>query len=229
MRKWLTDFFYFPKGDRVAIVLLLCLIMVSGSLFIYLNHFTFTDAVYQAEDDTVQREFVQFENELQDREPINYEEVQEQDEKPTTKPKSAKINKQKLDEGQTIDINGASAATLIRIPGIGETFAERIIDYRNSLGGFCSLEQLYEIKGITVKKFSGILPYIILTRKPKPIRINKASETQLASHPYLNDKQVQTIIALRQANKIKTIWALSDNENFTPKDIERLSAYLSFE
>lgn len=227
MWQWKKDFFYFSKGDRIAIILLLNLIIVSGGIFIYMNKFTFTDSVYRDQNDGLQKDFVQFENNLEEITPIQEEIVDEN--KSATRTKPSKANKQKLELGQTIDINAASVVTLTRIPGIGNTFAERIIEYRNSLGGFVSLEQLYEIKGITINKFSKMLPYLIMQKKHKLIRINKAPTEQLINHPYLDEKQIQTIVELRKVNKIKDISSLSDNENFSSRDIERLSPYLSFD
>lgn len=227
MWQWKKEFFYFSKGDRIAIILLLNLMVIGGGIFIYMNKFTFTDSVYHGQDEEVQKDFVQFENDLRETAPIE-EEIVEED-KSSTPTKSTKINKQKLELGQTIDINSASTITLTRIPGIGTTFAERIIQYRNSLGGFTTLEQLYEIKGITVNKFSKVLPYLVMQKKHKQIRINKISLEQLANHPYLEEKQVQTIDGLRNAAKIDDISALSNNENFSSRDIERLSPYLRFD
>lgn len=228
MWKWKKDFFYFSKGDRIAIILLLNLIVVSGGIFIYMNKFTFIDSIYRDQNEDIQKDFVQFSNNLEVIEPLK-EELADNNESPETTHKPQKENKQKLELGQTIDINSASLITLTRIPGIGNTFAERIIEYRNSLGGFASLEQLYEIKGITVNKFSKVLPYIIMEKKQKLIRINKASTDQLTSHPYFDEKQIRAIVELRKDSKIKDISNLSDNENFSSRDIERLTPYISFD
>ena len=228
MWKWKNSFLYFSKGDKIAIVLLLNLIVVSGGIFIYMNNISFSDNVYHDQNEEMQKDFVQFQNKLEYREPL--QENITDSEKPSNNSKtSTKANTQKLELGQTIDINSASAATLTRMPGIGDVFAERIIEYRNSLGGFASLEQLYEIKGITINKFSKILPYLVLQKKHKLIRINKVSTDQLINHPYFEEKQIKALVELRINKKINDISVLSDNENFGSRDIDRLSPYLSFD
>ena len=228
MWKWKNSFLYFSKGDKIAIVLLLNLIVVSGGIFIYMNNISFSDNVYHDQNEEIQKDFVQFQNKLEYREPL--QENITDSEKPSNNSKtSTKANTQKLELGQTIDINSASASILTRIPGIGDVFAERIIEYRNSLGGFASLEQLYEIKGITVNKFSKILPYLVLQKKHKLIRINKVSTDQLINHPYFEEKQIKALVELRINKKINDISVLSDNENFGSRDIDRLSPYLSFD
>ena len=57
-------------------------------------------------------------------------------------------------------INNASKEELIMIPGIGETLALRIIEYRNNTGSFHNIEELLNVKGIGESKFNKIKEYI---------------------------------------------------------------------
>ena len=56
-------------------------------------------------------------------------------------------------EGERINVNTAGYYDLMRLPGIGETRARAILDWR---------EQLLEIRGIGEKILEGLLPYIEL-------------------------------------------------------------------
>ncbi len=45
-------------------------------------------------------------------------------------------------------LNTADEKTLETLPGVGPAMAKRIVDYRKEKGGFSSIEQLKEVKGI---------------------------------------------------------------------------------
>ena len=53
-----------------------------------------------------------------------------------------------LIEGERININTASAAELERLPGIGATRAQAIIDCRQERGAFSSVDELMRVDGI---------------------------------------------------------------------------------
>jgi len=57
---------------------------------------------------------------------------------------------------EEIDINRSSLSQLTRLPGIGPTLAQRIINYRKEKGGFRTLLELQEVPGIGEKKFQQI-------------------------------------------------------------------------
>jgi len=66
---------------------------------------------------------------------------------------------EETDEGyeeSKIDINSATKAELMKLPGIGETLAGRILAYRNDVGPFRSASDLKKVKGINSKKFEQI-------------------------------------------------------------------------
>lgn len=61
-----------------------------------------------------------------------------------------------------IDVNEATEEQLLFIPQVGSVTAQRIVQYREILGGYTSLEQLMEIKGISEKAYENISAYLII-------------------------------------------------------------------
>lgn len=62
----------------------------------------------------------------------------------------------------TISINSAGLSELDTLPGIGPVKARAIVDYRNRIGGFRTLEELKGVRGIGDKTFQKLLPLIRL-------------------------------------------------------------------
>lgn len=55
-----------------------------------------------------------------------------------------------------IGINTAGKTDLAALPGIGETLAGRILDYREQIGGFTKVKQLLNVYGLGEKKLSAV-------------------------------------------------------------------------
>ena len=141
--------------------------------------------------------------------------------------KESKVKAFKYPEGTLVDVNVADTTELKKIPGIGSGIAKAIVVYRNRLGGFYSLEQLAEIEYITpslMKWFKLGEPLV------RPLKINEVGLETLRAHPYLNFYQARIIVEhRRKKGSIKSLSQLSLYEEFTEKDLERLSAYFKFD
>ena len=65
-----------------------------------------------------------------------------------------------LADGERIDLNTADASELTLLPGIGETLAQRIVDYRAAQGGFSDPRKLLNVTGIGEATLERLLEYV---------------------------------------------------------------------
>lgn len=133
----------------------------------------------------------------------------------------------KYKEGTIVDLNKVDTSILKRIPGIGSTLARMIVVYRQRLGGFYDVSQLQEVPhvGVELNKWFVVTPAAL-----HKIQVNSASLDKLRSHPYMDFYKAKAIMEYRRKRgKIKGLSQLSMFEEFTEKDLKRLSPYLTFE
>ena len=133
-------------------------------------------------------------------------------------------------ELHSIDINKVNSDELLELRGIGRTFADRIINQREKLGGFASLEQIKEVYGIADSTYSAIEPYLkISTAIFRKISINKQHILDL-NHPYLTRKQAQVIVRYRMNHgDFKNVEDLKKTGLLSKETIENLKPYLVFD
>ncbi len=134
---------------------------------------------------------------------------------------------EKLAEGTTLSLNEADTTQLKKIPGIGSYYAQKIVKYRERLGGFVSVSQINEVEGLP----PGISRWFQLSGENhvKQLVINKATFKELVRHPYLSYEQTQAIINhIRQYGPIRSWQDLRLYKEFTEDDFHRLTPYIRF-
>ncbi|MBN1986026.1 MAG: helix-hairpin-helix domain-containing protein [Prolixibacteraceae bacterium] len=100
-----------------------------------------------------------------------------------------------------IELNSADSSELVKLNGVGPVFASRIVKFRDLLGGFYSGEQLLEVYNFPEETYNSVASHVTVdTSGINKIRINFAGYSDLIRHPYLNKKQVQSIINYRTRN-----------------------------
>ncbi len=138
---------------------------------------------------------------------------------------SSPVNKNNV----PLNINKADTHLISELFGTENLLSERIIKYRNLLGGFTDKNQLDEIYGFKSKQYNLIINNVFIdTTLIRRININKADEQTLDKHPYLNKYYAKAIIKYRNfTGEIKSINELSVN-NILPENIFfRIRPYLS--
>jgi competence ComEA-like helix-hairpin-helix protein len=127
------------------------------------------------------------------------------------------------------DINTADTTAFISLPGIGSKLATRIINFREKLGGFYSIDQVKETYGLPDSTFQKIKPYLQANSNAiKKININKATADELKTHPYIKYNIANPIIAYRkQHGPFEKIEDIKKVMVVTDEMYEKISPYLT--
>ena len=239
------DFLYYQKSEKLAVILLLILIVLTLILNLIFSQRNSREINF-TQNDSLVKAFEEFQKNLRLQESTadpDHEVVvlpkKEEGNGHSNSPSRSEENgpdrdlpfpkTAKLAAGETIFLNTADTAEWKKIPGIGNTFAARIVKYRNLLGGFVSVEQLREVYGIDNELFSRISLYIQADENFEKLQINKLEFRELLRHPYLNYKQVRAIVYLRKKKgNVASIHELAMLDEFTSEDIFRIEPYLEF-
>jgi DNA uptake protein ComE-like DNA-binding protein len=128
------------------------------------------------------------------------------------------------------DLNRCDSADLEKLPWIGPVLSARIIKYRELLGGFCSIDQLKEVYGLSDSTFNFISGRVTADSNDiKQIEINKAKFAELIKHPYFELFDVKALLKYRAIRgNIDSIPELVENKILTPGKAARIRPYIRF-
>ncbi|MDH6356934.1 helix-hairpin-helix domain-containing protein [Parabacteroides sp. PF5-9] len=233
------DFLYFSSGERRALTLLAILIVIAWLLLILTDkqkERTTSSEIIVADTLLVRQ------NDSLTLEPDSSTastqsvlkkvgEVVLRKEMVSPRKKATYPRVEKYPDGTLVELNSADTTMLKKVPGIGSSFSNRIVKYRQLLGGFYTVSQLGEVYGIDEDRYKALEKWF--TVNPQSIRkrsINSMTPDSLYRHPYINARQAKAILNLRRQKGKLTGW---DNlhllEEFTESDLTRIKPYLSFE
>ncbi|WP_163717471.1 helix-hairpin-helix domain-containing protein [Mangrovibacterium lignilyticum] len=118
-----------------------------------------------------------------------------------TSARTTEIKKEPTINKFVIELNNATVEELEQLRGIGPVLSKRIVSYRNLIGGYVSVDQLFEVYGLK--------PEVVQENKTKlkvdtagirKLDLNFMTAKELAAHPYINFKDAQRIVDFRSKN-----------------------------
>ncbi len=132
----------------------------------------------------------------------------------------------KIQTFERISLNAADTGVLKKVPNIGSYFARQIVNYRNRLGGFYSLQQLLEIEDFPEES----LKYMSIPDGDiKKINLNQLTLNQLKRHPYINFYMAREIVDYRRLKgPLHSLNDLCLLKDFSADVIKRLEPYVEF-
>lgn len=136
---------------------------------------------------------------------------------------------QSKSKNEVFDLNNASLDQLKSIYGIGDFYANKIIELRQKLNGFAAYQELSVISGLTPEVLENIKKSTIIAspRVISAININTATKADLVKVPYIDYEIAFKIIEYRTLNeKISNIDELLKINTFPTYKFEIIKLYL---
>jgi DNA uptake protein ComE-like DNA-binding protein len=143
-------------------------------------------------------------------------------------PNTAFAKKEKI---VILDINQATQEDLIKIYGIGEAISIRILKFKESLGGFVSMEQMNDVWGLSPEVIENLNTHFKISATPtvKKIDINNASIKELSLFPYFKYPVSRNIVTFRSMNgDIKNTEDLTKIKGLSSEKAKIIALYLNF-
>jgi competence protein ComEA len=159
-----------------------------------------------------------------------------------------------LERGARIDLNRADHAQLLQLPGLGETLAKRIEDYRRDHGGFRSVDELRRVSGIGPTLLERLRPLVDVeppaveeatSEEPhsevaapaagegkkessgRRVDVNSAGAAELRTLPGVGPKMAQAILEARAVRPFRSVDDLRRVHGIGPKTLERLRPHVT--
>jgi DNA uptake protein ComE-like DNA-binding protein len=136
----------------------------------------------------------------------------------------------KVEKKISLDINLASQEDLIKVYGIGEGLSKRILEQKEKLGAFVSMEQMNDIWGLSPEVIENLNKnfYVKNTSSIKKININSASIKELSQFPFFRYNLAKEIVTYRTMNGDLKIEDLTKIKGFPVEKIKIIALYLEF-
>ncbi len=150
------------------------------------------------------------------------------DDKKSITPSFANTSVPKPVYSEIIDVNTADTTAFIALPGIGSKLANRIVNFRERLGGFFTVDQVGETYALPDSAFLRIRRLLKITGTPvMKIDVNTADANTLKQHPYIRWNLANAIVQYRrQHGAFKSLDDLQQIAMVTPEIFQKISHYL---
>ena len=128
-----------------------------------------------------------------------------------------------------VDINTADTSAFVDLPGIGNKLASRIVNFREKLGGFYSIDQIGETYGLPDSTFQKIKPFLKLeTNLVKRFNVNTATKDEMKTHPYIKWNLANAIVEYRnQHGNFSSLEDIKKISLITAEAFDKVKFYLT--
>ncbi len=159
---------------------------------------------------------------------IPYVNIEKPDSAATLKPCVNKTQDKEKEPIHNIPVNKASFAELMQIQELSPRLAGRIINYRDLLGGYYSLDQMDEVYGMTDSMKIILQDFLVIDQDNiLKISLRESDFATMLRHPYLEKLHVKKFFDLKDfyGDSI-SLKHIRNNRIFPDSILKRIEPYL---
>lgn len=148
-----------------------------------------------------------------------------------TKGRTGNVREKKSAPQMKFNINLADTNQLMILKGIGSILSNRIIKYRDLLGGYSNIDQLNDVYGLKGKALELIKSVVFVDSLfiPEKIEINFSGWEEMVRHPYINSQLANDILNLRSdEGYLKNIDQLREIHYMNDSILRCIEPYVKF-
>ncbi|MCL2246175.1 MAG: helix-hairpin-helix domain-containing protein [Lentimicrobiaceae bacterium] len=129
-----------------------------------------------------------------------------------------------------LELNVCDSSDIVVVPQFGSKRAQKLVEYRDKLGGFYAFEQLKEIYILQNIEVEFLKKYFTLNHLLiRKISINTATYKELVTHPYIDSYLAKLVINYREKNgNFVSMEEVQKATNAYQELIEKLRYYIEF-
>jgi DNA uptake protein ComE-like DNA-binding protein len=129
-----------------------------------------------------------------------------------------------------LELNRCDTSEIVVVPQFGSKRAQKLVEYREKLGGFYAFEQIKEVYILQNIEPDFLKKYFTLdVSLIHKIKINTATYKELVTHPYIDSYLAKMIINYREKNgKFTSMDEVQKATNAYQELMEKLKYYVEF-
>ena len=104
----------------------------------------------------------------------------------------------RLEPRMPLELNMAAAEDLRSLPGVGPVLSQRIVRFRDVLGGFHDIDDLYEVYGLDSSVVDGAKAYVTVDATlVRPVCLDTVSFRSMLKHPRFDVETTKKLMRAR--------------------------------
>ena len=126
-----------------------------------------------------------------------------------------------------LELNMATAEDLQSLPGVGQVLSQRIVRFRDVLGGFDNIDDLYEVYGLDSSVVDGAKAYVTVDASlVRPFCLDTVSFRSMLKHPRFDVETTKKLMRAR-GRGVHTLDVILERSRLDSAVLRKVQPYLT--